>query len=180
MHVTARILLLRYVHFGGSVEVSGAYNNAMSRSSMFKGFLVALASRTEITCVQSFREARFHDFDDEAPPHRRQSTSDTTPTKRPVKTSTLPPIEYAHKPFFRTSKTPIDGSLTHFRRHLRQPQSWGIATTRTPSHHPQSHADTLAVFHVTPVTSAAPLVLSAHTTARRGMHKPIVSLHTVS
>jgi hypothetical protein len=50
----------------------------------------------------------------------------------------------------------------------------GVQSARGTHYHHQEHtADTYAVSLVTPVTSAAPLVLSAHTTARRGMHNPI-------
>ena len=53
----------------------------------------------------------------------------------------------------------------------------GYSHNENTLHHLRTHADTLPVSHVTPVTSAAPPVLSAHTTARRGMHNPIVSLY---
>ena len=51
---------------------------------------------------------------------------------------------------------------------------YGVQFTRGRDDRYIEHfADTYAVSLVTPVTSAAPLVLSAHTTARRGMHNPI-------
>ena len=67
------------------------------------------------------------------------------------------------------------------RRALHQPQSWGTVYAISPTHPPHRiRTDALAVSLVTPVTSAAPLVPSAHTIARRGMHNPIVSMPHIS
>ena len=122
----------------------GTRNSATCRSSMFAVWGFSGARQAAQRLFPLSRSGPLEVFDiDRSHDSADNTTANTTPTKRPVKTSTLPPIERLHYTNPRTSKSPIVGPLTHFHRHLRQPQSWGIATTETSSHHLHTHADTL-------------------------------------